>query len=488
MRRLNLGCGGKRLDGYVNVDVVPKDIFTDRRVVEELEGAGFANVSASNARYGNEPVSVNINAVAHKPDGGLPNRPLAEPNGRQLAGRRTPTLSLVINTLNEERHLEDCLRSLDGCADEIVVVDMRSDDRTVEIARRYTDRILFHDRTGIVEPARQFAIDQARGEWVLLMDADERLTPDLARLVRHTIANGSAAVCYRIPRRNFIAGRWMTGTGWGTDVEWQPRLFRCGVVAWPCELHGAPIVRGPIENLAGSSEAVLLHYNYRDLREFVERLNTYTDFEAEKLLAAGEVFSWSRAAEGALAEVRNRYEPHKDGVHSLVLSMCMAFYRFMAWAKLWERCGYPDADLPASWQQLLGVASPGGPEEPSSGCRSDLDRGDRALSAAAWEAACEAYMLVLEQDRQCARARSGLGLALVGLGDTTEGLAQLEEGVRLAPTPDLVSNLACGFLHVGRLAEAERLLEGVVAVAPEHKAARFNLARLREAQGTTADA
>jgi Flp pilus assembly protein TadD len=79
-------------------------------------------------------------------------------------------------------------------------------------------------------------------------------------------------------------------------------------------------------------------------------------------------------------------------------------------------------------------------------------------------------------------------LALLALGDAAEGLAQLEEGVRLSPTPDLVTNLACGFIHVGRLAEAERLLEGVLAVAPAHDAARFNLGRLREARGAVANA
>jgi glycosyltransferase involved in cell wall biosynthesis len=560
MKRLNLGCGAKRLDGYINIDVVPSpatdlvadivqlpmfpdesvdeirmdavyehlyrhdrtgalrewlrilrpggrlvlnwipdfaaaiDAYSERRpgiqrVVDELKGAGSDNVSASNARYGSEPVSVKINAVAWKPDRGSPDGLLSEPNAACPGdGGGTPTLSVVINTLNEEHNLEDCLRSLDGCADEIVVVDMRSEDRTVEIARRYTDRVLFHDRTGIVEPARQFAIDQARGEWVLLVDADERLTPDLARLVRQTIANGGAADCYRVPRRNFIAGRWMNGTGWGTDVEWQPRLFRRRAVTWPCEVHGAPTVRGRVENLSGSSDAVLLHYNYRNLREFVERLNTYTNFEAAKLLAGGETFSWPKAAQAALAEVRTRYEPHKDGVHSLVLSLCMAFYRFLSWAKLWERQGYPATELPASWVGLLAASSADAPGPQGPARLAELDRANQALHAGAWAEAADAYIGVLEREPVCAEARSGLGLALLALGDTDEGMAQLEEGVRLAPTPDVVTNLACGCIHVGRFTEAKRLLEGVLAVAPAHEAARFNLDRLREAWGALANA
>ncbi len=466
---------------------VHKDIFTAQGVIGELEGAGFENVVVSKCRYGEEPVVVNLNAVAMKPGFRMPTRRLSAPDDAN-AGVATsaPRLSVVINTLNEERDLEDCLRSLEGFADEIVVVDMRSDDRTVEIARRYTGRILSHERTGVVEPARQFAIDQARGEWIFLLDADERVTAELAQLVQHAMTTSEDIVGYRVPRRNFIAGRWMTGTGWGTDVEWHMRLFRSGVVSWPREVHAVPIVRGRVENLVGPSEAVLLHYNYRDLREFVERLNTYTEFEAEKLLAAGEKFTWPHAMEAAAAELRSRYEPHKDGVHSLVLSVCMAFYRFLSWAKLWERCGHPEVDLPVSWEGLLSPSSAVRAVAPTPEQPSALDRGDQALHTGAWSEACEAFIEVLTREPVCAAARSGLGLALLSLGETAEGLAQLEEGVKLRPDPDRVSNLACGYMHVGRLAEAERLLAAVLAAAPQHEPARVNLRRLRD-QGARTD-
>ena len=119
-----------------------------------------------------------------------------------------------------------------------------------------------------------------------------------------------------------------------------------------------------------------------------------------------------------------------------------------------------------------GSAGPAGPVP-------DLDAGYQALAAQAWVEACDAFIRVLERDRDHAPARSGLGMALVGLGQLDEGIAQLEEGVRLLPDPHLVTNLACGYLRLRRYAEAERLLEGVLTVAPEHAAARANLARLR---------
>jgi glycosyltransferase involved in cell wall biosynthesis len=425
-------------------------------------------------------VAGNINAVRPEIGPQIPARLPSAPHGVKIdVTPSAPRLSVVINTLNEERDLEDCLRSLDGFADEIVVVDMHSEDRTVEIARRYAARIVTHERTGVVEPARQFAIDQARGEWIFLLDADERVTPDLVRSVRHTITTPGDIVGYCIPMRVSIAGRWMTGTGWGPDVEWHLRLFRNGAVSWPREVHSVPIVRGRVANLIGPSEAVLLHYNYRDLREFVERLNIYTDFEAEKLQAAGEEFVWQKAMDAAVAEVRRRYEPQKDGVHSLILSLCMAFYRLLSWAKLWERCGYPQVNLPGSWEDLLLPDRAVRTIVPASDQPSDFDRGEQALHVGAWVEACDAYIEVLRREPVCAAARSGLGLALLSLGETEEGLAQLEEGVRLHPGPDLVNNLACGYMHVGRFFEAEQLLSGILAAAPQHEPARVNLGRLR---------
>ncbi len=111
----------------------------------------------------------------------------------------------------------------------------------------------------------------------------------------------------------------------------------------------------------------------------------------------------------------------------------------------------------------------------------DLGAADRALHSEAWGEACQGYIRILQRDRNCAAARSGLGLGLMALGETEEGLAQLQEAVRIKASPDLVSNLACGLMHVGRLEEAGQLLESILAGAPGHEAAQENLRRLRRA-------
>jgi len=124
---------------------------------------------------------------------------------------------------------------------------------------------------------------------------------------------------------------------------------------------------------------------------------------------------------------------------------------------------------PAALQQHAGRMLPIRGEE-SGG----LATGQGALERKAWAEACHGFIRALEEDSTCAVARSGLGLALMALGDAEEGLAQLQESVRLSPTPDAVCNLACGWIHVGRHAEARQLLEGILTLVPTHEAARAN--------------
>ncbi len=264
-----------------------------------------------------------------------------------------PHLSVVVNTLNEETHIEDCLKSVQEIADEIVLVDMYSDDRTVEIARRYTDRVFFHERTGLVEPARQAAIEQARGDWILLLDADERISRELAAGIRDVVSNPGGVDVFCIPRRNFIAGRWMRGTGFGPDAEPQPRLFRRGSLHWPDRIHAYPIIQGAEAPLPLPDDARIDHYAYADLRDFVEQLNRYTDHEARILEDDGITWSLDRMLSAARDELSGRYDPERDGIHSLVLAISVGFHRFLTWAKLWERQGYPQARLPRGLSDLF---------------------------------------------------------------------------------------------------------------------------------------
>ncbi len=272
---------------------------------------------------------------------------------RQLATGDSPRVSLVVNTLNAASYLDACLQSAADAVDEIVVVDMHSDDDTAEIALRHGARVLAYPRMGYVEPARNFAVEQATGDWILILDADERLTPALRDSLRGLVADPGGAEVFQVPYNTFIAGRWIQGTGWGRDREQHPRLFRKSAVRWADAIHAAPQIMGPEASLPLPAAAAIDHLNYASLQEFVERLNRYTGVEAADLASGGQTWTAEAMLRAARQELVDRYEPGVDGAHSLVLSVAMAFYRFLSLAKLWEQQGYPRDRLPASPQDLL---------------------------------------------------------------------------------------------------------------------------------------
>src|SRR5439155_26587695 len=148
-------------------------------------------------------------------------------------------VTAVVNTLNEEAQLPACLESL-RWATEIVVVDMHSDDRTREIAAAFGCRVFQHERTGYVEPARNFALQQASHPWALVVDADERVSAALASWIANELDTTDAAA-FRIPRRNFYGQRWITCCGWFPDE--QLRLFRRELVSYSDRIHRAPTVQ-----------------------------------------------------------------------------------------------------------------------------------------------------------------------------------------------------------------------------------------------------
>ena len=178
-------------------------------------------------------------------------------------------VSVVVNTLNEEANLPGCLESL-RWAGEIVVADMHSDDRTAEIARQFGCRVFKCERAGYVEPARNFALAQAKHPWALVVDADERVSPGLATWIATGLEITSAAA-FRIPRRNFYKQRWITCCGWFPDK--QLRLFRRERVRYSDRIHRAPEVNGPVVTLPLRGEAYLAHHSFDSWEARVEKDN-----------------------------------------------------------------------------------------------------------------------------------------------------------------------------------------------------------------------
>ena len=245
-------------------------------------------------------------------------------------------ISVVINTLNEEENLPRALSSVKNLADEVIVVDMQSGDKTVDIAKEFGAQVYSHERVGYVEPARNFAIDKATKEWVLILDADEEVSDTLALKLKQIVKNPQADY-YRLPRKNINFRRWIKNSRWWPDYN--IRFFKKGTVTWDEIIHSVPMTTGKGEDLAAEEKYAILHYNYTSISKFIERMNRYTDIQARLLLQKEYKFTWRDLIRRPLQEFLSRYfagEGHKDGLHGLALALLQSFSELTLYLKIWQ--------------------------------------------------------------------------------------------------------------------------------------------------------
>ena len=249
-------------------------------------------------------------------------------------------ISGLIHTLNEEDHLRYALGSLRPWVDEVVVVDMHSDDRTAEIAESLGARVIQHERVGYADPARAFGVVQCRGDWVMMLDADELVPEPLSRRLLE-IAHAERYDAVDIPRRNYLLGRPMRATGWGLDQDRHIRFFRPEAVTFSPDIHAfmAPAPGARVVRLEPDERLSVVHYNYIDLSDFVDRLNRYTTIEAQQAAERGARATPMMALQRAVLEFGRRYvraHGYRDGWRGFYLSVLMAGYRFVSVAKQHE--------------------------------------------------------------------------------------------------------------------------------------------------------
>ncbi|GAH53151.1 unnamed protein product [marine sediment metagenome] len=184
-------------------------------------------------------------------------------------------ISVVILAKNEEKRIQDCIKSILGWADEIIVVDDESSDRTKELAQRLGARALIR-KMDIEGRQRNWAYSQAKNEWVFSLDADERLTEELKKEIKEVLADTEHA-CFEMPFKTYIENYWIKGGGWypGSKV----RLFRKSKFKYEeVEVHPGITVDGSCGRLRGD----IIHYNYRNWEDFLNKTNKQTTLEALK--------------------------------------------------------------------------------------------------------------------------------------------------------------------------------------------------------------
>ena len=245
-----------------------------------------------------------------------------------------PTLSVILITRNEEANLADCLASLEGIAQQIVVVDSNSTDGTLEIANRYGALMAYPSDWPGFGPQKNRALDLATCDWVLSLDADERLTPSLKSEILTAINHSAQIDCFAIPRLSWYCGRFIRHSGWSPDYV--DRLFRRGTARFSDDLvHERLIPNGAVAKL----ENPMLHYSFMNYSQVLDKLNRYSTASAEQAFAKGKTSNPLKAVlHGMWAFVRTYIlrAGFLDGPQGFALAMSNAqgtYYRYM---KLWQ--------------------------------------------------------------------------------------------------------------------------------------------------------
>lgn len=244
-----------------------------------------------------------------------------------------PKLSAVIVTRNEEDRIRACLEAV-AWADEVIVVDAESEDKTASIARELTDHVVVRPWPGYAAQ-KNYALDLARGAWILSVDADEIVSPALRAEIERVVAADGPADGYAVSRRNIVWGRWIRHGGLYPD--WQVRLFRRGRGRFSARaVHESVQVEGDLRRLAGHLE----HRSYRDVSDFLVRADRYSTLAADDLVAQGRRIRPWEVVLRPLGRFLAMYVLERgflDGWRGFLLAALYAYYVLIRSAKVWER-------------------------------------------------------------------------------------------------------------------------------------------------------
>lgn len=270
-------------------------------------------------------------------------------------------LSVIVLTYNEASRLLPCLESVTW-ADEIIVVDGGSTDKTVEIAEKFTfhvyvSTLLGPDNPGGFSDQRNFALGKASGDWVLFLDADERVTPELAKEIQTRILFGASAThpVYDIRRKEHFFGIYSPHTH---GQAWQARLLRRGYAKW----DGRRVHEGLIfEGTTGVLHQYIQHFSKETVAHYVSTMNRYTSLEAEEAVKNNQPLArtpWR----GMIHAFCYRYfhlGSYREGTFGLVMSLMFGFYSYLSWTKHWELCKNAGS-IPGRTRPALRTAFTGG--------------------------------------------------------------------------------------------------------------------------------
>ncbi|MEK6715462.1 MAG: glycosyltransferase family 2 protein [Candidatus Omnitrophota bacterium] len=244
-------------------------------------------------------------------------------------------LSAVILTKNEEDKISRCIASVKW-ADEVLVIDDESTDKTREIAENLGARVVVRPLNGDFAGQRNFGFQQAQGDWVLQMDADEMAAGKLKNEIEKSLTDNCPYSAFIIKRKEFFLGHFMQYGGWYID---ELKLFRRGACKYAHSVHERPQVIGSI----GRIDADIEHYPFNSIFQYIERQNRYTSLEAEALFKEKGIVKikeikynlWIKPLK-LFFKLYFKKKGYKDGFYGLVYAILNSFRHFLRWAKYWE--------------------------------------------------------------------------------------------------------------------------------------------------------
>lgn len=246
-----------------------------------------------------------------------------------------PDICVVILTKNEASVIERCMASI-SFAGKILVVDSGSTDDTCKIAQKLGAQVVYHEWPGDFSLQRNVADSHAECPWILHLDADETVTPELAAEIKNFFDSGNFEKfgVGQFPRKELIFGKWIEHGGW--YPQYKPRLYRNGAGHWMNKVHEHLEVAGNVHTFT----APILHDSYRDVHTFIEKFNRYSSLDAEIAFAEGRHFSLLKLFLQPMERFFGRYIMHKgyrDGFHGFAIAALIGMNYFMRYLKLWEK-------------------------------------------------------------------------------------------------------------------------------------------------------
>lgn len=244
------------------------------------------------------------------------------------------SIAVVIYTHNEEKNILECINSAKLLTESVYVIDMKSSDQTVSIAEKHGANIHTFPYSQYVEPAREFGIRKAKSDWVFILDADERITKELAQEIQEKIMNKVSF--FKVSRKNMFAGTtWLKHGGWWPD--YQMRLINLkSFLSWPKQIHSTPQITGNCEYLTNS----LLHLFHGKIDEMVKKTISFENIESDLLFQAKKpvtIITFFRKFLGELVRRLIIKKGFLDGSIGIIESIYQAYSKTITYLFLYEK-------------------------------------------------------------------------------------------------------------------------------------------------------